>query len=144
MVEQLEREWERLREQGAEKDRQIREQQDRIGKQQEQIADLQRQLAARKKNSTNSSKPPSSDGLAGKQRRRCSPRKKSGRKPGGQPGHTGHERPRVENPDRIEEILPQQCKRCGTALPQAGVERQTAGDVFRRQIVDLPEVILPW
>ena len=142
-VEELERELERLREQGAEKDRQIREQQDRISKQQEQIAELERQLAARKKNSTNSSKPPSSDGLAGKQRRRCSPRKKSGRKPGGQPGHTGHERPRVENPDRIEEVLPQQCKRCGTALPQAPRERQTAGDVFRRQIVDLPEVILP-
>ena len=142
-VEQLERELERLREQGAEKDRQIREQQDRISKQQEQIADLERQLAARKKNSTNSSKPPSSDGLAGKQRRRCSPRKKSGRKPGGQPGHTGHERPQVENPDRIEEVLPQQCKHCGTALPQAPEQRQTTSDVFRRQIVDLPEVIVP-
>jgi len=35
-----------------------------------QIADLERQLAGRKKNSTNSSKPPSSDGLAGDQRPR--------------------------------------------------------------------------
>src|ERR1039457_2091111 len=47
-----------------------------------QIADLERKLATRKRNSTNSSKPPSSDGMAGPQRRRCSPRKKSGRKPG--------------------------------------------------------------
>jgi len=132
----LKRELERLREEVAERDRQI-------GKQQERIADLERQLAARQRNSTNSSKPPSSDGLAGKQRRRCSLRKKSGRKPGGQPGHAGHERPRVETPDRMEEVLPQQCKHCGTALPQAPAERQTDGAVFRRQIVDLPEAILP-
>jgi transposase len=142
-VEHLERELERLREEAAEKDRQLGEQRERIDKQREQIDRLERQLAARKRNSTNSSKPPSSDGLAGKQRRRCSPRKKSGRKPGGQPGHTGHDRPRVDNPDRIEEVLAQQCKHCGTALPQASEERQTAGDVFRRQIVDLPEAILP-
>ncbi len=135
-VERQQREIERLRDEVGKRDQQLVEKD-------KQIADLQRQLAARKKNSTNSSKPPSSDGLAGKQRRRCSPRKKSGRKPGGQPGHTGHERPPVENPDRIEEVLPQQCKHCGTALPQALEERQTAGDVFRRQIVDLPEVILP-
>src|SRR5450756_2832406 len=91
-----------------------------------QIADLERQLAARKRNSTNSSKPPSSDGLAGTQRPRCSPRKKSGRKPGGQPGHMGHDRQPVENPDRVEEVLPQQCKHCGTPLPQASGDRQTA------------------
>lgn len=136
IIEQLKRELERLREEVAERDRQI-------GKQQERIADLERQLSARQRNSTNSSKPPSSDGLAGKQRRRCSLRKKSGRKPGGQPGHTGHERPRVETPDRIETVLPQQCKHCGTTLPQAPEERQTVGAVFRRQIVDLPEAILP-
>jgi transposase len=55
----------------------------------------------------------------------------------------GHDRPPVENPDRIEEVLPEKCKHCGTALPQASEERQTVGDVFRRQIVDLPEVIVP-
>src|ERR1039458_3282734 len=85
----------------------------------EQLADLARQLAARKRNSTNSSKPPSSDGLAGPQRPLCSPRKKSGRKRGGQPGHMGHDRPPVENPDRVEEVLPEKCKYCGTLLPQA-------------------------
>jgi transposase len=142
-VEWQQREIGRLREEVVERDQQLVEKEKQIGEQEKQIADLQRQLAAQTRNSTNSSKPPSSDGLAGKQRRRCSLRKKSGRKPGGQPGHTGHERPRVETPDRIEEVLPQQCKHCGTALPQAPEERQTAGDVFRRQIVDLPDVILP-
>src|SRR5437660_844524 len=135
-VERQQREIERLREQVAERDQQIAD-----GK--KQIADLERQLATRKRNSTNSSKPPSSDGMAGAQRRRCSPRKKSGRKPGGQPGHMGQERQRVENPDRTEEVLPLQCKHCGTAFPQTPEQRQTVGDVYSRQIVDLPEVILP-
>lgn len=142
-LEQQQRDIEKLREEVGKRDQQLVEKEKQIGEQEKQIADLQRQLAARKRNSTNSSKPPSSDGLAGKQRRRCSPRKKSGRKPGGQPGHTGHERPRVDNPERIEQVLPQECKHCGTALPQAPEQRQTTGDVFRRQIVDLPEVIVP-
>ena len=143
-VEQQQREIEKLREQVVERDRQITDAEKQIADAEKQIADLERQLATRKKNSTNSSKPPSSDGLAGTQRRRCSPRKKSGRKPGGQPGHVGQERQRVEKPDRSEEVLPQQCKHCGTALLQAPEKRQTIGAVFCRQIVDLPEVILPW
>jgi len=163
-VEQQQREIENLREQVVERDQQIADAQERVAdaekqiadaqervadaeKQiadaQKQIADLERQLATRKRNSTNSSKPPSSDGLAGTQRSRCSPRKKSGRKPGGQPGHLGQERQWVEKPDRTEEVLPLQCKHCQTALPQTPEKRQTTGDVFRRQIVDLPEAILP-
>src|SRR6266699_1863962 len=59
-----------------------------------QITDLERQLAMRKRNSTNSSKPPSSDGLAGEQRPRGR-KHKSQRKPGGQPGHPGHHRPLI-------------------------------------------------
>ena len=149
-VERQQREIEKLRKQVAERDQQVAERDQQIADAEKQIADagkqiadLERKLATRKRNSTNSSKPPSSDGMAGPQRRRCSPRKKSGRKPGGQPGHMGQERQRVENPDRTEEVLPLQCKHCGTALPQTPEERQTAGDVFCRQIVDLPEVILP-
>ena len=142
-VERQRREIENLREQVVERDRRIADAQERVADAQKQIADLERQLATRQKNSTNSSKPPSSDGLAGTQRNRCSPRKKSGRKPGGQPGHLGRERQWVEKPDRAEEVLPLQCKHCGTALPQAPEERRTTGDACCRQIVDLPEAILP-
>src|SRR5213594_2295827 len=62
-VEQLQRENERLREHVRERDQQIAEKNEQIAEKNEQIAELQRQLAARKQNSTNSSKPPSSDGL---------------------------------------------------------------------------------
>ena len=149
-IESQQQEIEELREQVVERGRQVVERERQIAEQQGQIADaekqiteLERQLAMRKRNSTTSSKPPSSDGMAGKQRNRCSQREKSKRKPGGQPGHTGHERPRVENPDRIEEVLPQQCQHCAAVLPQAGQQRHTEGDPVRRQVVDLPEVILP-
>ena len=147
--ERLRQQNEQLHEQNEQLQRQVEESQEELGDKDKaiadrdkRIADLERQLAVRKRNSTNSSKPPSSDGLAGAQRRRHSPRKKSGRKPGGQPGHMGHNRQPVENPDRVEEIWPQQCQHCGTVLPQEAEERQTVGDIVRRQIVDLPEVIV--
>jgi transposase len=149
-IERLRQQNEQLHEQNEQLQRQVEESREELGDKDKaiadrdkRIADLERQLAARKRNSTNSSKPPSSDGLAGAQRRRGSPRPKSGRKPGGQPGHMGHDRQPVENPDRVEEVLPPQCKHCGTALPQEAGDCQTAGDVVRRQMVDLPEVIVP-
>src|SRR5450759_3858726 len=102
-VERQQREIEKLRKRVAERDQQIADAEKQIAEGEKQIADLERQLATRQKNSTNSSKPPSSDGLAGAQRRRCSRRKKSGRKPGAQPGHMGQDRQPVQDPDRIEE-----------------------------------------
>jgi len=73
-VERLKQENERLRKQVAE--------------QEKQIADLERQLALRQQNSTTTSKPPSSDGLAGQQGVRGR-RVKSWPHAGGQPGHPG-------------------------------------------------------
>ena len=89
----LEGENERLRGELADKDQQILRQAEEIAKQQrriadaeQQIADLERQLALRKQNSTNCSKPPSSDGLAGEPRQRGR-RKKSRRKGGSRDVH---------------------------------------------------------
>src|SRR6267142_1860303 len=55
-----------------------------------EVAELRAELAAAKKNSTNSSKPPSSD-IVKKPIDKLKNRKK--RKRGGQPGHPRHERP---------------------------------------------------
>jgi transposase len=124
-VERLKRENERLREELAKRDR--------------QIADLERQLALRHQNSTTSSKPPSSDGLAGRQRERGR-RKKSGRKPGGQPGHPGHCRPLVP-PERVNEVIPlfpDACRHCHRALPARG--RRVTGEPRRHQVTELPSI----
>jgi transposase len=144
----LERENERLRRELADKDQQIRRQAEEITKQQQrivdaekQIADLERQLALRKQNSTNSSKPPSSDGLAGEPRQRGR-RKKSRRKVGGQPGHRGAHRPLAPagRVDEVRPVLPEQCQHCGHLLPAQVEQVQTTGAVQRHQVTELPPI----
>lgn len=147
-VERQQQEIERLREQVAERDQQIAEQQKQIAdaeKQiadaEKQIADLERQLALRKQNSTNSSKPPSSDGLAGEPRQRGR-RKKSRRKAGGQPGHRGAHRPLAPaaRVDEVRPVLPSECQHCGHALPRQIEQVQTTGTVHRHQVTELPPI----
>ncbi len=94
------------------------------------ITELEAQI---KKNSRNSSKPPSSDGLAKPAPK--SLRTRSGRKPGGQDGHDGHTLAQVAQPDREIPHEPGWCGGCGRSLtgrPITGVER--------RQQFDLPPV----
>src|SRR5438552_12241447 len=115
--ERLKRENERLRRELAEREWQLAEATKEIADAKKQIADLERQLALRNQNSTITSKPPASDGLAGRQRERGR-RRKSRRKPGGQPGHPGHSRPLV--PDArvnvIIDLAPDACGHCRRAL----------------------------
>jgi transposase len=140
-IERLLRENEELRRRVAERERQIAEREEQIADAEKQIADLERQLAGRKRNSTNSSKPPSSDGLAGEQRPRGR-KHKSKRKPGAQPGHAGHHRPLVPLAEvsAIEVLLPEQCGHCGGNLPQEPGAVTTKGDPRRHQVTEMPPV----
>jgi len=139
--EQLQRDNERLQREIEDLRRKIAERDQQIADAEKQIADLERQLALRKRNSTNSSKPPSSDGLAGEPRLRG--RKHKGkRKPGGQPGHPGHHRPLVPLAEvgAIEVILPQHCGHCGKNLSQRPGQVTTDGEPRRHQVTELPPV----
>jgi transposase len=77
----------------------------------ERIAELEAQLG---QNSGNSSKPPSSDGLAKPTVK--SLRARSGKKPGGQPGHKGHGLKIDREPDEEVTVKPLDCPICGENL----------------------------
>ena len=73
------------------------------------------------RNSSNSSVPPSKEGLGDEIKRRTSSlREKSGKKPGGQPGHEGNTRLMSVQPDETEDIQPNYCRECGREL--SGIE----------------------
>ncbi len=97
------------------------------------VAELERRLG---KDSSNSSRPPSSDGL-GKPPARRQQRRGGGRAPGKQPGAPGAYLAQVPEPDQVVVHRPERCGGCGgdlTLAPVMGVEV--------RQVFDLPEVRL--
>jgi transposase len=95
-----------------------------------EVAELRRRLGL---DSTNSSKPPSSDGLKKPPPR--SLRKASGRKPGKQRGAVGKTLRQVANPSEEFEYRPPACEACHASLADADVV-----GVQRRQVFELPEM----
>jgi len=87
------------------------------------------------KNSLNSSKPPSTDNDAIKKLRTKSSRIKSGKKAGGQKGHTGATLSMVENPDFTEIHKVEKCTNCNKNL-----EDEDADSYEIRQVFDIPPV----
>jgi transposase len=94
------------------------------------IAELEHRLGL---NSSNSGKPPSSDGLK-KPARVSSLRQPSGKKTGGQKGHPGETLCQTETPDTVINHYPPACAACGASLTEA-----MATDYVARQVFDLPE-----
>ena len=96
------------------------------------VAELEEQLG---QNSSNSSKPPSTDAPGSRPPRRS--KKKQKRRRGGQPGHRGSHRTLLP-PDQVGPIVdyyPGQCENCWKDLP-----RTPDSDPERYQVTELPPV----
>jgi transposase len=95
---------------------------------QRQVNDLEQRI---NRNSTNSSRPPSSDPPHVK---RPPPKPRSGRKRGGQPGHRRQQRPLVP-PEQVKQVIPLKppaCRKCGHGLH--GEDHQPR----RHQVAEVP------
>ncbi len=114
----------------------VDEREERITELEAVIVELRARLGA---NSRNSSRPPSSDGLAKepveKSNEKRSLRRRSGRKPGGQSGHPGHhlERREVSDDEQVHPL--ERCEECGTDLSGQPIVESSS-----RQVLDLPEL----
>ncbi len=95
-----------------------------------------RELTARlNQDSSNSSKPPSSD-VPWRQRRKQKP---TGRRSGGQPGREGKTRKPLppEEVDRTIPVMPERCAACRSTLRPEDV----AGEPFRHQVIEISPVV---
>ena len=99
---------------------------DHISLLEKRINVLEEQL---KKNSRNSDKPPSSDGL---KRHIPNSRTKSSRQSGAQKGHKGHTLKMVSNPDHIQVHSVEECSHCHASLKDVEVF-----DHKKRQVFDI-------
>jgi len=106
---------------------------ERVAALEARVAELVALLA---QNSTNSSRPPSTDPPWSKPKRKP-PEPPSGRKPGGQPGHEGHAREAVP-PERVtgtNDVYPERCE-CGYEFE----DHEGCEDAYVHQVIDLPPV----
>lgn len=92
------------------------------------VAELEARL---NQNSSNSSKPPSSDGLNKPQPK--SRREKNGRRPGGQKGHKGYTLEQSQTPSKIIDYYPGKCCQCGVTTNDKEMVL-----LSRRQVFDIP------
>jgi len=125
-----------------EAEKQISDAGKRIEDAEKQIEDLERKLALRLGNSITSSKPPSSDGLAGEQRPRGRKGKPSRRKPGGQPGHCGHGRGLVpaNRVNQVIELFPARCRHCDGRFSAEVRKTARQGEARRHPVTELPPI----
>lgn len=109
----------------------VAEQAETIAQQRLEITQLKKRLS---KNSNNSSKPPSSDGLGKGKKPQQSLRGRSGKKSGGQPGHKGETLQQCATPDEIIHHKLTSCPQCEKDLLGVNVS-----GVAKRQVFDIPQ-----
>ena len=106
-----------------------------ISRQSKEIKMLEKRIKALEdrlnQDSTNSSKPPSSDWF----KKKINLRKKTGRSPGGQKGHKGHNLKMVDSPDSIKVHNVSSCSGCGRSLKEIKSDANKT-----RQVFDLPPI----
>jgi len=104
---------------------------------------LKRKIAQLERNSTNSSKPPSSDNPQDKEEKSKGENGNDSRKrkPGGQPGHKGTKRGLipVEEVNNLLHYYPERCSHCGKDLPQDETANEV-GEPFRWQVTDVEPI----
>ena len=120
----------RLRELLAQRDTELAEAYAKIATLTARVEELTGQV---NRNSSNSSVPPSSDGLTKKP---ALPRKRGG-KAGKQPGTPGRHLSQIDDPDVVVEHRPVACRGCG-----AGLDAAEPVSASRRQVFDLPPIRL--
>src|SRR5690348_7676039 len=100
-----------------------------IGRLQARVEELERQARG---DSSNSSRPPSSDSPYKKKPRDRSLRERGRRRPGKQPGEPGTTMKLTDDPDERLEFPPQRCSGCGAGLGGVPVLDQR-----RHQVTDI-------
>lgn len=125
-IERLQEENHQLRKENAELKSQVSE----LMKKVSDLLTQNKQISV-KKNSNNSSIPPSTD-LTRKPRSLRTP---SGKRPGGQNGHKGSTLIMTETPDEIHKLIPDYCNHCGKELTDIVAQLES-----KRQIVEIPPV----
>ena len=108
-----------------------------LEKLEQRVLELERIIAALTRNSSNSSRPPSSDLPGTKKTKRIRP---ANRKQGGQPGHKGKKRDLLppEEMDRIHNLFPERCECCQLPFPSALLIPSL--QPTRHQVFELPVV----
>lgn len=115
---------------------------DELGNAVAELSETNEKLAAKvqaleeksNKDSHNSNKPPSSDGLV---RRFSRKRQPSGKKPGGQKGHEGTTLAMVKHPQHLHIHQVKSCNRCGRSL-----RHEKPCGYERRQVFDIPPIVV--
>lgn len=104
------------------------------------VEKLEEALAQKSTNSSNSSKPPSSDGITKPPGKRRAQAGETKRKSGGQKGHKGVTRELFPEDmvTTIEKLYPKTCKKCGASFPESPPVDMLAPEPRRHQQLDIP------